>query len=160
MGGNRLGDPGVDPGQWPPIVERALQLGVNLFDTSNSYNQGRSETILAEVTKHASFPTYIATKVGVPVESNDFPNREFSKRTILTEVENSLRRMQTPCIDLYMLHSPTVAQLAQGDWQDAIELLKRVGKVGFFGISTDDHQSGVEAIRRGANFLQVDYSIL
>jgi len=160
MGGNRLGDPGEDPDQWPPIVERALELGVNFFDTSNSYNQGRSEAILGEVTKRASFPTYIATKVGVPVETNDFPNREFSARTILREVEESLLRMRRDALDLYMLHSPTVKQLASDDWQVAIDRLKEQGKVRFFGISTDDHPSGVEAIRRGADFLQVDYSIL
>ena len=46
MGCNRLGDPGVDPAQWPPLVERALELGVTLFDTAISYNQGRSEAML------------------------------------------------------------------------------------------------------------------
>lgn len=160
MGCNRLGAPGADPAQWHPIVERALELGVNFFDTSNSYNQGRSEAILGEVTKRAPFPTYIATKVGVPVETNDFPHREFSSRTILREAEDSLRRIQRDTIDLYMLHSPTVNQLATDDWQRAIDRLKQHGKVRFFGISTDDHRSGIEAIRRGADFLQVDYSIL
>ena len=50
MGSNRLGDPGVDPTAWPPVVECALRLGVNFFDTSISYNQGRSEAILGDVT--------------------------------------------------------------------------------------------------------------
>lgn len=160
MGCNRLGDPGVAETQWPPLIERALELGVNLFDTSNSYNQGRSEAILGEVTKRAPFQALIATKVGVPVETNDFPNRQFSARTILREVEDSLRRIQRDAIDLYMLHSPTVEQLATGDWRVAIERLEEQGKVRFFGVSTDDHRSGIEAIRRGADFLQVDYSIL
>src|SRR5687767_3805041 len=80
MGCNRLGDPGVDPAQWPPIVERALELGVNFFDTSISYNQGRSEDVVGAVTSRHDVTVYIATKVGVEMMSNDFANREFSAR--------------------------------------------------------------------------------
>ena len=54
MGCNRLGDPGVDPAQWPPIVRRALDLGVTFFDTSNSYNQGRSEEVVGEAASELS----------------------------------------------------------------------------------------------------------
>src|SRR5579859_5464774 len=108
MGSNRLGDPGVDPAAWPPVVERALQLGVRFFDTSSSYNQGRSEAILGEVTSRWPDQTYIATKVGVPVLTNDYPNRDFTKETILRDAAGSLHRLGRPAFDLYMLHSPSV----------------------------------------------------
>lgn len=160
MGSNRLGDPGTDPTQWPPVVRRALQLGVNFFDTSNSYNQGRSEAILGEVTGTHPERTYIATKVGVPVETNDFPHREFSAKTILSEVDNSLRRLRRDAIDMYMLHSPSVSQLETHDWATAIDRLKSQGKVRYFGISTDDHRSGIWAIEHGADLLQIEYHIL
>lgn len=160
MGSNRLGDPGVDPAQWPPVVQRALQRGINFFDTSNSYNQGRSEAILGEITAAHPAPTYIATKVGVPVETNDFPHREFSGKTILAEVDNSLRRLRRDAIDMYMLHSPTVSQLETYDWATAIDRLKSEGKVRYFGISTDDHRSGIWAIEHGADLLQIEYHIL
>lgn len=160
MGGNRLGDPGVDPAQWPPLVRRALELGVTFFDTSNSYNQGRSEAILGEATAAWPRPAVIATKVGVPVETNDFPNREFSARTILAEVEQSRRRLRREAIDLYMLHSPTVQQLESDDWSAAVDQLKAQGKVRHFGISTSDHASGIWALRHGAEFLQIEYSLL
>ena len=91
MGCNRLGDPGVDPAQWPPIVRRALDLGVTFFDTSNSYNQGRSEEVLGEVTSASPHPTVIATKGGVPVETNDYPNRDFHAETILAAANDSLQ---------------------------------------------------------------------
>ncbi len=159
MGCNRLGDPGVDPAQWPPIVRRALDLGVTFFDTSNSYNQGRSEAVLGEVT--AAHPeVVIATKGGVPVETNDFPNRDFSAETILAAAEDSLRRLRRDTIDLYMLHSPTVEQLERQTWGTAIERLRSAGKIRSFGISTHDHASGIWAIRHGAEFLQIEYDIL
>ena len=160
MGCNRLGDPGTDPAIWPPVVERALAKGVRFFDTSNSYNQGRSEAILGEVTARFAEPTVVATKGGVPVETNDFPNREFSTKTILAEVENSLRRLRRDTIDMYMLHSPSVRQLEVMEWDEVMSKLKSQGKIQFFGISTDDHASGIWAIRHGADLLQIDYSLL
>ncbi|HUX85816.1 MAG TPA: aldo/keto reductase [Chloroflexota bacterium] len=160
MGSNRLGDPGADPAQWPPIVERALAFGVNFFDTSNSYNQGRSEAILGEVLSAHPARTYVSTKVGIPVETNDTAHKDFSARSILEEVENSLRRLRRESIDLYMLHSPTVRLLETVDWATAIDKLKAQGKVRFFGISTQDHASGITAIEHGADFLQIEYHIL
>jgi aryl-alcohol dehydrogenase-like predicted oxidoreductase len=160
MGCNRLGDPGVDPAQWPPIVRRALDLGVTFFDTSNSYNQGRSEEVVGEVTSQSPTPTVIATKGGVPVETNDYPNRSFQAEIILEAANDSLKRLQRDSIDLYMLHSPTVKQLETQSWARAIEQLKAEGKVKYFGISTDDHASGIWAIEHGADFLQIEYDML
>ncbi len=160
FGGNRLGDPGEPPEVWPPVVERALALGVTMFDTSSSYNQGRSESILGQVTARWPSPTVIATKGGVPVETNDFPNRDFSAATIQRDAAASLQRIGRPAIDLYMLHSPTVHQLETQDWAAAYAQLQAAGMVRHTGISTSDHASGVRALRHGLSFLQIDYSIL
>lgn len=160
MGCNRLGDPGVDPAQWPPVVRRALELGVTFFDTSNSYNQGRSEEVLGEVTSTFPESTVIATKGGVPVETNDFANRSFSAETIYAAAHDSLRRLRRDTIDLYMLHSPSVDRLESESWAGAVEKLKSEGTIRSFGISTSDHASGVWAIRHGAEFLQIEYDML
>ncbi|HUX86352.1 MAG TPA: aldo/keto reductase [Chloroflexota bacterium] len=160
MGCNRLGDPGADPAQWPPIVEQALALGVNFFDTSNSYNQGRSEAVLGDVLSVYPRRTYVSTKVGIPVETNDTSHKDFSARSILVEVENSLSRLRRETIDLYMLHSPTVRELETVDWATAVDKLKAQGKVRYFGISTQNHASGIWAIGHGADFLQIEYHIL
>jgi aryl-alcohol dehydrogenase-like predicted oxidoreductase len=160
MGCNRLGDPGEDPAQWPPIVERALAAGVTFFDTSGSYNQGRSEAVLGQVLGRHAEPTHVATKVGVPVETNDFANREFSAATILRDVEGQRQRLGRETIDVYLLHSPSVEQLRTQDWREAFERLKREGKVRWVGVSTHDHASGVEAIKQGADALQVEYDLL
>ena len=160
MGCNRLGDPGVDPTAWPPIVDEAIDLGINFFDTSNSYNQGRSEAILGDVTAAHPTATVIATKGGVPVESNNFRARDFSRQNVLNAAEDSLRRLRRDTIDLYMPHSPSVSQLQDDSWAGAIEQLKAEGRIRAFGISTHDHASGIKAIEKGAEFLQIDYDIL
>src|SRR5579859_7912920 len=89
MGSNRLGDPGVDPAVWPPVVQRALQLGVNFFDTSISYNQGRSEAIVGEVTSRHAEPTYISTKVGFDIDfevNREAQIKDYSAAAILRDV--------------------------------------------------------------------------
>jgi aryl-alcohol dehydrogenase-like predicted oxidoreductase len=160
MGCNRLGDPGADPAQWPPIVRQALEMGITFFDTSNSYNQGRSEEVLGAVTKSWPTRTVIATKGGVPVITNDFANRSFAKENMFAAAEDSLKRLQRDVIDLYMLHSPSVADLESSTGVEALVALKQQGKVRSWGISTHDHASGVWALKRGAEFLQIEYDML
>jgi len=163
MGTNRLGDAGVDPAAWPPIVERALALGVNCFDTSISYNQGRSEAILGEVTSRWPSPTIIATKGGYSIDyilSGAQPARDFTAGAILDDIDGQLTRLRRDSIDMYMLHSPSVSILETHDWATAIDTLKRQGKIRWFGISTTDHASGVWSIEHGADLLQIEYDLL
>ena len=80
MGCNRLGDPGVDPAQWPPIVQRALDLGITFFDSSENYNEGRSEAVLGEVTSASTAPVVIATKGGFSTGADII--RDFSEASI------------------------------------------------------------------------------
>ena len=163
MGTNRLGDDGVDPAVWPPIVERALELGVNFFDTSISYNQGRSEAILGEVTSRWPQPTVIATKGGYAVDymvKGAQPLRDFTARAILEDIEGQLSRLRRDSIDMYMLHSTSVSTLETHDWAIAIDTLKQQGKIRWFGISTSDHASGIWAIEHGADLLQIEYDLL
>ncbi len=158
MGCNRLGDPGVDPDQWPPVVQRALDLGVTFFDSSENYNEGRSESILCEVTSKSSAPVFIATKGGF--SSGASIVRDFSEASITRAARESLKRLQRRSIELYMLHSPTVAQLENDTWPKAVEALKAEGTIQYFGISTTNHASGIRAIEMGADFLQIEYDML
>jgi aryl-alcohol dehydrogenase-like predicted oxidoreductase len=163
MGTNRLGDAGVDPAVWPPIVERALELGVNFFDTSISYNEGRSEAILGEVLSRWPQPTVIGTKGGYAIDyavNGPQPERDFTARAILADVDGQLTRLRRDSIDIYLLHSPSVSTLETHDWASAIDTLKREGKIRSFGISTSDHASGIWSIEHGADVLQIEYDLL
>src|SRR5262249_38064782 len=127
MGCNRLGDPGVDPAQWPPIVKRALDLGITFFDSSENYNEGRSEAILGEVTSTIDKPIVVATKGGFSAGPSIV--RDYSADAILRAARDSLARLKRQSIELYMLHSPTVAQLENDSWPRAIEKLKAEGTI-------------------------------
>jgi len=158
MGCNRLGDPGVDPAQWPPIVRRALNLGITFFDSSENYNEGRSEAILGEVTGTSDAPVVIATKGGFSIGVDIV--RDYSAESITRAARGSLQRLNRDTIEMYMLHSPTVAQLEHDTWPEAIETLKAEGTIQYFGISTSDHASGIKAIEMGADLLQIEYDLL
>ncbi len=158
MGCNRLGDPGVDPAQWPPVVQRALDLGITFFDSSENYNEGRSEEILGDVTSSDPRPVVIATKGGFSTGANIV--RDFSAAGITRAARGSLQRLRRDTVEMYMLHSPSVAQLENDTWPEAVETLKSEGTIRYFGISTSDHASGVKAIEMGADLLQIEYDLL
>jgi hypothetical protein len=158
MGCNRLGDPGVDPDQWPPIVQRALDLGITFFDSSENYNEGRSEAILGEVTSTSDAPVVIATKGGFSTGADIV--RDFSAVGITRAARGSRERLKRDSIEMYMLHSPSVAQLEKDTWPAAVETLKAEGTIQYFGISTSDHASGIKAIEMGADLLQIEYDLL
>ena len=85
------------------IVKRALDLGVNFFDTANVYSNGRSEEIVGELLKDHRDDVVIASKVRL--NTGEGPNREgLSRYHIMSQVEKSLKRLQTDRIDLYQIH--------------------------------------------------------
>lgn len=86
------------------VIDRALDLGINMIDTANAYGDGASEEHIGKALKGKRHLAIVATKVWSRMA--DGPNQAGSGRLHITrEVENSLRRLQTDYIDLYQLHS-------------------------------------------------------
>src|SRR5207249_5906334 len=86
-----------------PIVNRALDLGVNFFDTANVYSKGRSEEIVGELLKDHRDDVVIATKVRL--STGEGPNREgLSRYHIIDQARRSLKRLKPDKIDLYQTH--------------------------------------------------------
>ncbi len=87
------------------MVNRALDAGINFFDTADIYTEGRSETITGQALKGRRDDVILASKVRGRV--GERPNDEgLSRRHIHEAVENSLRRLQTDYLDIYYLHQP------------------------------------------------------
>ena len=88
-----------------PFIARALELGINFFDTSNSYSDGTSEEILGRAILDLARrdEVVIATKVYFPTRKG--PNaRGLSRKAVLAEIDASLRRLGTDFVDLYQIH--------------------------------------------------------
>src|ERR671916_2790676 len=88
------------------IIHRALDAGINFIDTADQYSGGESEVIVGKALAGGKRENVVlATKVHFPM--GDDPNqRGNSRRWIITEVENSLQRLDTDWIDLYQIHRP------------------------------------------------------
>jgi aryl-alcohol dehydrogenase-like predicted oxidoreductase len=118
------------------MIERALERGINFIDTANVYAGGESERIvgraLAKNGRRAR--TVLATKVHFRTAPDDPNAMGNSRRNIIAECENSLRRLQTDWIDLYQLHR-SQAQVPIDETLRALDDLIRAGKVRYAGTS-------------------------
>jgi aryl-alcohol dehydrogenase-like predicted oxidoreductase len=142
-------------------IRRARELGVNFFDTADSYGFGRSESLLGIVLSRQRRDVVIATKAGVVRSSTGELRKDFSKQHISHAVDGSLKRLRTDYIDLYQLHNPSIEDLRRGEIQEAMELLQDSGKIRFWGVSVSTVEEGIEIVQRGwGNALQVLYNVL
>ncbi len=117
-----------------PVIHAALDAGVTLFDTSNTYgNRGGSETILGEVLRGRRDEVVLATKFGSDMGEGPGVARG-SRRYIRQAVEGSLTRLQTDRIDLYQLHRPDPLTPLE-ETLAALDELVREGKVLYIGSS-------------------------
>src|ERR1700749_4278807 len=87
------------------IIHSALDRGINFIDTADVYSRGESEEIVGKALKGRRDDVVLATKVHGAM-GDDPTTRANRRRWIITEVENSLRRLQTDHIDLYQIHRP------------------------------------------------------
>ncbi|RON15581.1 aldo/keto reductase [Pseudomonas frederiksbergensis] len=118
------------------IIQRALSLGINYFDTADSYSRGESETFLGRSLKKSKKRdrVIIATKVNSPMGAD--PNsRGSSRRWITKAVEESLRRLDTDWIDIYQLHRPD-PNTELSETISTLQDLVQAGKIRYFGTST------------------------
>jgi aryl-alcohol dehydrogenase-like predicted oxidoreductase len=125
------------------IIHRALDAGINFVDTADVYSQGESEEIVGKALAGGRRDDIVlATKVHGDMGG---PNRRGnSRRWIVAEVENSLRRLQTDWIDLYQIHRPD-AHIDIDETLGALTDLVRAGKIRYFGSSTFPAHEIVEA---------------
>jgi aryl-alcohol dehydrogenase-like predicted oxidoreductase len=143
------------------ILHRALDLGINFFDTADLYAKGMNELSVGKALKRYRDKVYIATKVGNQWRADGSgwdwnPRKEY----ILTQVEKSLQRLNIDYIDLYQLHGGTIDDPID-ESIEAFELLKQQGKIRYYGISSIRPNVIREYIKR-SNIVSVmmQYSLL
>jgi aryl-alcohol dehydrogenase-like predicted oxidoreductase len=116
------------------IVEAALDGGINLIDTADFYGRGQSEEMVGKAIANRRDDVLLATKAGLPV-ADDRSSRGSSRRWLVTELDNSLRRLGVDHVDLYQVHrwDPTTSD---EETLSALTDLQRAGKIRYFGSST------------------------
>lgn len=143
------------------LVNKAVDLGVNFFDTADMYQKGQNEETLGRIFKGNRQNIIIATKVGNQWRSDGSgwdwnPRKEY----ILAAVDDSLRRLQTDYIDLYQLHGGTLEDPVH-ETIEAFELLRQQGKIRYYGISSIRPNVISEYVQRsGIVSVMMQYSLL
>jgi len=125
------------------IIRHALDAGINFVDTADVYSAGESEEIVGKALKGRRDDVVLATKLGVPMDEQA-NHRGGSRRWIIAEVENSLRRLGTDWIDLYQMHRPD-PETDIDETLGALTDLVQQGKVRYIGSSSFSAGDIVEA---------------
>jgi len=121
-------------------IHTALDLGVNFFDTAANYGAGHSEVVLGQALKGKREDVVIATKFGHIVNEEKktvYGDPTQIIKNVRNDVENSLRRLQTDVIDIYQLHDGSYDPKLALELQSVLEELVSVGKIRWYGWSTD-----------------------
>src|SRR5918993_2872127 len=119
-----------------PIIQKALELGINFFDTANVYSIGASEEILGRALKDFANRDEVVIATKVRGRMHEGPNGEgLSRKAILSEIDKSLQRLGTDYVDLYQIHrfdhhTPIEETL------EALNDVVRAGKARYIGASS------------------------
>ncbi len=141
LGTMTYGDPGWRPWVLPedqgrPFIKRALELGINFFDTADMYSRGVSEEVVGRALRDFATRDHvvIATKAFYPM-SDDPNDRGLSRKHLLSSIDNSLRRLGTEYVDLYQIHRWD-ADTPIEETLSALHDIVRAGKARYIGASS------------------------
>jgi len=118
-----------------PVIQHALEIGINFFDTANVYSIGVSEEILGRALKDFARRDEVIIATKVRGRMREGPNGEgLSRKAILGEIDNSLRRLGTDYVDLYQIHRWDYDTPIE-ETMEALNDVVRAGKVRYIGAS-------------------------
>lgn len=141
---------------------KAVDLGVNFFDTAPVYGFGHSEKLIGETLKPHRDKILYATKCGLRWKQENLGSisKVATRASILEEIDQSLKRLQTDYIDLYQVHWPDVDTPQQETMETLLEL-KEKGTIRHIGVSNYSVQQMTECLKVGPLVsLQPEYSLL
>ena len=139
-------------------LSRAIDLGVNFFDTADVYGNGRSEELLRIATKGKEDKIHIATKF---CRAGDIHNpKTYSMESVRAYCESSLKRLGREQIDLYQIHCPPLDILKNTDVFEVLERLQQEGKIRHYGVSVETVEEGIYCLNNSnVKALQVIFNI-
>ena len=143
-------------------LHKALDLGINLIDTADSYGNGHSEDLIGRVLKErGDKDTIIATKFGWDFYQPDGIRCNLKRDYIYFALEQSLKRLGRDWIDIYHVHNSKPDLIIENKVYETLDELKKQGKIRFCGVSASHINDGIEAIASGKpDVLQVRYNLL
>lgn len=139
-------------GTWGPVddaaslaaLHRALDLGVNFFDTADGYGDGHSEQLLARLKRERGAIFQVATKVGRRFSPH--VAKSYTRENLTAHVERCAQNLQTEALDLLQLHCPPTDVYYMPEVFGVLDDLKRAGKIKHYGVSVERVEEALKAI--------------
>jgi len=135
----------------PEVVQESYKLGIRLFDTARRYQNGRNEEMVGRVIKSLNVrdQVYIQTKANALSLSQSSPAQR--KQDLLERLEDSLAALQMDYVDIFLIHGPSVDQMADSGVKEALTEMKKQKKARFVGVSTHADEANVldTAVKEG-----------
>ena len=134
----------VDETESLAALHRAVELGVNLFDTADVYGDGISERLLAKLRRQTKETIYIATKAGRRLSPHNAAG--YNRSNLTAFVERSLKNLETEALDLLQLHCPPTQVFYMPEVFEILEDLVKMGKIRYYGVSVEKVEEALKAI--------------
>ena len=125
-------------------LHRAVDLGVNFFDTADVYGDGHSESLLAELRKQRDETIYIATKAGRRLDPHTASG--YNRKNLTDFVDRSLKNLQADTIDLLQLHCPPTEVFYIPEVFGILDDMVAAGKLQYYGVSVEKVEEALKAI--------------
>lgn len=141
-------------------IETMIEKGVNLIDTAPFYGLGESERLIGETIKDKRNDLILLSKAGTGWDENGVPFKRSDYKSIIQDCEDSLKRLQTDYIDLYLIHWPDEVTPVE-EMMEAMNRLKQDGKIRFIGASNFSKEEVLESEKYASfDVLQQPYSMV
>jgi aryl-alcohol dehydrogenase-like predicted oxidoreductase len=128
------------------LLKKSLDEGINFFDTSDTYGDGRSEKFLSEIIKSTSEKIYVTTKLGRRIRGTNYP-KGYKQEPMEEFIDRSLMNLGIECIDLLQLHCPPSEIISKKETYEMMDEIVKKGKVANYGVSVHKISDAMEAIK-------------
>ena len=140
--GNAWGEVNTDESL--AALHRAVDLGVNFFDTADVYGDGHSERLVAQLKRERREEIIVATKAGRRLEPH--VSEGYNEQNLTTFVDRSLQNLEVETLDLLQLHCPPVEVYYRPEVFGALDKLVEQGKIRYYGVSVQTVEEALKAI--------------
>ncbi len=148
----------VDDRESLATLHRAVDLGVNFYDTADVYGDGRSERLLAQLKRERSEEIIIATKAGRRLDPHLASG--YNRENLSAFIERSLKNLETGALDLLQLHCPPTDVYYNPELFAALDDFVRQGKIRNYGVSVERVEEALSAIEYpGVQTVQIIFNI-
>jgi aryl-alcohol dehydrogenase-like predicted oxidoreductase len=148
----------VDDEQSIAAMKRALELGVNFFDTADVYGDGRSERLIQRLRKETGAAFHVATKAGRRL--NPHTAAGYNKKNLEAFIDRSLQNLGVDSLELVQLHCPPTEAYYQPETFAAMDDLVKAGKVQHYGVSVEKVEEALKAIEfPGVESVQIIFNM-